>query len=164
MQPHRSIRDLLAVDTHRALGDLAPGLRAAGGQPRGRLSAAIKPTLLAGRRREASAAGRWAAACCEKRATNSAWARLRRRRVVEARDDLARQLELDVAGIAAVVHLALAAPAISRQRPKAQQLEVAPHQLIRDRHELAEHLLGRIVDGDERTPTKTEHYVAKGRR
>ena len=66
---------------------------------------------------------------------------------MEARDDLLREHHLRVARIAAVVALALQ-PRDLVQRAERQQLVVAPHQVVGDRHQLAEHLVRRLGDAD----------------
>ncbi len=66
---------------------------------------------------------------------------------MEAGDDLLRQHHLRVARIAAGCAL-VPQPRDFRERAERQQLEIAPHQLVGDRHQLAEHLVGRLGDAD----------------
>src|SRR5882672_3020004 len=66
---------------------------------------------------------------------------------VEARYDLARKEYLDVARVPASGDLFL--PLVDRlHRLEGQQLDVAPHQLVRDRHQLPENGLRRLADSN----------------
>ena len=66
---------------------------------------------------------------------------------MEAGDDLLRQQHLDVARVAALGHLAPEAGDLV-VAAEGQQLVVAPHQIVGDRHQLAEDLGRRLGDAD----------------
>ncbi|MCY1227975.1 hypothetical protein D9M72_402680 [compost metagenome] len=66
---------------------------------------------------------------------------------VEARHDLLRQQHLAVARIAARRDFLLHQVDLG-QRAERQQRVVLPHQVVRDAHQLAEHLVGRLGHAD----------------
>src|SRR5512135_304476 len=66
---------------------------------------------------------------------------------VKAPNDLAREQHFDVAWVASAGDL-LAPGAHRRHRLERQQLNVAPHELVGNRHELAEDLAGRFGNAD----------------
>src|SRR5256885_9542348 len=69
------------------------------------------------------------------------------RRIVKARHQLASQLELDVPRITPAGGLASQRRNLG-ERPEGQQLEVTPHELVRNRHHLAEHAVRILSDAD----------------
>ncbi|EXI68448.1 MAG: hypothetical protein AW08_01230 [Candidatus Accumulibacter adjunctus] len=70
-----------------------------------------------------------------------------RARAVEALDDLASEQDLGIARVAPAGDF-LSQRVDRFAAAERQQVEVAPHQLVRNRHQLAEHLGGRLVDAD----------------
>src|SRR5262249_35454829 len=66
---------------------------------------------------------------------------------MEARHDLLREQDFGFAGIASFAALSLE-PGDLVLRAEGEQLVIAPHQLVGDRHELAEHLARRLGNAD----------------
>src|SRR5256885_1154045 len=149
------VGDLLAVDAHAALLDHAQGLRRAGDQLR--LLEHLRDRHFGdfARRRFpidaldldnnfGNALGRHAMLETPLEIDLSA---LRRLGTVKTSDDLAREEHLDVARVATARYLSL--PHRERfQGLEGEQLQVAPHQLVGDRHQLSEDCFRRFADTD----------------
>src|SRR5213594_1254278 len=144
------VGDLLAVDAHAALLDHAQGLRRAGDQLRlleylrdrhlGNLARCRFTVDLDCNFRNALGHRAMLETCLE-----IGLGALRRRSAVKTSGDLAREEHLDVARVATAGDLLL--PLGERfQGFEGEQLQVAPHQLIGDRHQLSEDRFRGFVD------------------
>ncbi|MNI26967.1 hypothetical protein D3C73_806880 [compost metagenome] len=139
----RFIFDPIAVDAHAALLHVALGFRAGGHQAR------LAQQLQDAHRRAANVHFGHVfgnGAVTEARLERGQRV-VRRLGGMEAGDDFLSQHDFRIAGVAATIRLLLESGDVF-QRTEGQQFKVPPHQRVGNRHELAEHRIGRLRNTD----------------